>query len=213
MMKKDGLENARIIDHLKGKGYSYEQISDALTQAEIKANVEGVPAPAPTPQPSTHPSGMQPSMMSEGRPPAMQHHEPSPPPPAMPQPSFVPPMPQQHAVNVSNIDRGMDERIAEVAEAIISEKWQKMMEDVGDFSVWKDRVRTSITSMKQEILRVEQRFETLQKAILGKVNEYDKNITNVGSDIKALEKLLQKIIQPLTENVNELGRITKELKK
>ncbi len=43
--------------------------------------------------------------------------------------------------------------------------------------------------------------------------EYDQNILNVGTEIKVMEKVFQKVLPTLTENVNELSRITKGMKK
>ena len=95
----------------------------------------------------------------------------------------------------------------------MNEKWQSLIENFGDIGLWKDRVRIEVSSIKQEILRLENRFENLQKAILGKIKSYDENIVEVGSDIKALEKVFAKILDPLTTNIKELDRITKQLKK
>ena len=55
-------------------------------------------------------------------------------------------------------------------------------------------------------------FETLHKGILGKVGEYDQNLTNLGAEIKAMEKVFSKILPTFTENVNELSRLAKDLK-
>ena len=41
-------------------------------------------------------------------------------------------------------------------------------------------------------------FDGLHKAILGKIGEYDKNLVNIGTDIKAMEKVFQKVIPILT---------------
>ncbi len=211
LLKQQGADNSEIIERLKNKGYTYEEISDALTQAEMKSYVGEAP-PAPT---STAGSRMQPSMMGSQMQPlsaprapmqrelTQQHFQPM-------APVMQVSMPQP--MNLGSQDRYADERIEEIAESIINEKWQKMMEDVGDINVWKEKIKTDVVSMKQEILRVETRFEDLQKAVLGKVSEYDVNIRDVGVEIKALEKLLQKIIEPLTRNVNELSKITEKLK-
>ena len=45
-----------------------------------------------------------------------------------------------------------------------------------------------------------------------KVSEYDKNITDVGIEIKAMEKVFEKVLPSLTENVNKLDRLAKSSK-
>lgn len=109
-------------------------------------------------------------------------------------------------------DTSSTDKIHEIAEAIINEKWQELLSSVGNIAVWKEKVDTNILSMKQEIVRINDRFDNLQNAVLGKVKEYDVDMKNVNTEMKALEKVFERIIEPLTSNVKELNRITKELK-
>ena len=104
------------------------------------------------------------------------------------------------------------DKIHEIAEGIINERWEEFVAHIGDLAVWKERTETSILSIKQEIIRINQRFENLQTAVLGKVTEYDADIKDVHTEMKALEKVFEKITEPLVVNIKELGRITKELK-
>ena len=60
---------------------------------------------------------------------------------------------------------------------------------------------------------MEERFENLQKAILGRVEDYNRTISTVGTEMKALEGVLERILQPLVSNIKELSRITEDLKK
>ena len=105
------------------------------------------------------------------------------------------------------------EQIQEIAESIIEEKWQEFMSQMGDFDIWRDRVNREIGSVKQELIRTQDRFNNLQKAVLGKVSDYNENILDLGTEMKALEKVFEKILDPLTTNIKELERITNKLKK
>lgn len=87
-----------------------------------------------------------------------------------------------------------------------------MTKRLGNLSLWKSRVETEITAIKQEILRMQGSFQNLQNAIAGKLNDYNQNIINVNSEMKALEGVLQKIIEPLSQNIKELNRISNDLK-
>ena len=53
----------------------------------------------------------------------------------------------------------------------------------------------------------------MQQEIIGRIKDYDHKLVEVGTDDKAVEKLLQNILSPLTENVRELKRVTERLKK
>ena len=87
------------------------------------------------------------------------------------------------------------------------------MSEMGGFDIWRDRVNREIGSVKQELVRTQDRFNNLQKAVLGKVSEYNENILNIGTEMKALEKVFEKILEPLTTNIKELEKITERLKK
>lgn len=112
-----------------------------------------------------------------------------------------------------SVDRIRKEEVEALIEQIIEEKWDALTVNVGDISIWKERVRTEVISIKQELLRLEHRFEELNKAVLGKVKDYDKSVRTVGTDVKAIEKVLQKILPTLTTNIKELKRVTEKLKK
>lgn len=123
-------------------------------------------------------------------------------------PQTIQPLPQTNYSATSAIDE-----IEELVESVVEEKWRSLMENFGNIGLWKEKVRTDLLSIKQELVRIENRFENLQKAVLGRIQSYDKNITDVGSEVRALEKVLEKILNPLTTNIKELTRITEKLKK
>jgi len=100
----------------------------------------------------------------------------------------------------------------EIAEALVDEKWHKMMEELGDINAWKEKTNNDVNAIKQEIMRMQNRFENLQNSVVGRVKEYDHSISDVGIEIKALGKLLSNIISPLTTNVKALEKLIKDLK-
>jgi len=90
--------------------------------------------------------------------------------------------------------------------------WQEFSKIKQGKGVFKDKVKTELISIKQELLRTQERFENLQKAVIGKVAEYNKGLSTVSTDITALEKVFEKILVPLTTNIRELKKVTTELK-
>jgi len=106
-----------------------------------------------------------------------------------------------------------NDQMQEMIEEVIEEKWGNMVEKFGDLGLWKERTNRDIISLKQELVRTQDKFNQLQRAVLGKVSEYNDNISNLGSEMKALERVFEKIVEPLTTNIKELQRITERLKK
>lgn len=189
-MKSQGLQDQQIIENLKKENYSFQEINDALEQSEIVKTVNQ----RPFEEPLDFPVPPTPSTMSN-----YQVSSPS-----------VQTIPQQSFFDPSS--RLTMDRIEEIAESIINEKWSELTKEFGNFNSWKEKVNTDVLSIKQEIVRTQDRFENLQKAVLGKINEYNESVVSVSTEMKALEKVLERIINPLTTNIKELSRITEELK-
>ncbi len=201
-------------------------MADRLNEIKKQVSNDDIMNP-PTP---SNPQGMIPSIVGKGKQQQDQKQE------QIPQQDQenMPPKPQQQQEEQMNDPymqssqsppagpsmnipqqgmQGSTEDFQELAESIINEKWEELVSSVGNITLWKEKVQTDISSIKQEILRLEGRFENLQKAVLGRVEEYHSKISDVGSDIKALEQVFEKILQPLTTNIKELGKITEDLKK
>lgn len=186
-LRNQGLDDKEIAERLRNQGYSPVQVSEALNQADIKKGVGGMEV-----------SALPPEEINEV--------------PLPPTPSPAPPRTEVVAPSIPE-SRLAEEDIQRLIESIIEERWQEVVSSIGDISIWKSKVEDELTSIKQEIVRVEERFSNLERGIFGRVEEYHKGMEEVGAEIKALEKVFEKILEPLTSNIKELGRITKEFKK
>ena len=204
-LRQKGMSKDQIASSLERDNYSQNQIADAINQAEIKRSVAG-----------SYPYSEQNSMRqleNMAPSPSMRDMEPSTQPdsqdyedyPSQPQFQQQPMMPSQ-----SNYQ---EEHVEELVESVVNEKWEELTGKVGDIAIWKETTRNELEAIKQEILRMGQRMENLQRAVIGKVNDYNKDIQNMGTDIKALEQVLQKILGPLTTNVKELSKIAEVIKR
>jgi hypothetical protein len=77
---------------------------------------------------------------------------------------------------------------------------------------WKDRTENIIIKIQGDFENLRKDYDNLTKGVLGKVGEYNQNISNIGVEIKAMEKVFEKVLPLFTENVHTLDRITKEMK-
>ncbi|MBI5002495.1 hypothetical protein HZC31_03860 [Candidatus Woesearchaeota archaeon] len=123
------------------------------------------------------------------------------------QQNFAPPGGQSYGPSFET------QRIEELAEAIIDEKWNEIVRSINKIIDWKERVEARVTKMEQQLDDMNKNFDMLHKGVLGKISEYDRNLTNVGAEIKAMDKVFQKVLPSLTENVSELSRITSGMRK
>lgn len=100
-----------------------------------------------------------------------------------------------------------------IVEQIIEEKWQDLQKDLGKINEWKDLLTSRIDKLEQGVLDMRTDLDGLHKAIVARIGEYDKTLMDVGTEIKAMEKVFQKVLPELTGNIQELSRITKNAKK
>ncbi|MEK6946130.1 MAG: hypothetical protein AABX32_00835 [Nanoarchaeota archaeon] len=185
MMKQQGYTNGQITQLLQSQGYTTTQISDAINQGSLSGNFEN-------PRQET---GMSDYGQSDYEQPYTQQQ---------PQPqNFQPPH------EISNPMTMDDERIQEITEAIIEEKWQEFAGDMRRVIEWKDRSEDRIAKVEQQLIDLRLSIDSLTKSLVGKITSYDQNILDVGTEIKAMEKVFQKVLPTLTENVNKLDRMAK----
>lgn len=100
-----------------------------------------------------------------------------------------------------------------LVEQIIHEKWQDFQKDISKVNEWKDVMNSRLDRMEQSMTDLRADLEGLHKAIVSRVGEYDKTLMDVGTEIKAMEKVFQKVLPELTSNVQELSKMTKSAKK
>ncbi|MAG78701.1 hypothetical protein CL616_05040 [archaeon] len=188
-MMEQGLTNEEITRSLEGQGYNLDQISTAMNQSQIGA-----------------PAGMQESTMQD-----------------IPIPEQAPVQevaPEQYAApDMSQYQQQLPQQqtsyedIQAIVEEILEEKWKEFIKDVGDVGLWKSKISDDLEATKQELVRTQKRLEDLQVAVLGKVKDYSKTMQDIGTDMKALEKVFGNILEPLTKNIKELNKVTENIKK
>ncbi len=100
----------------------------------------------------------------------------------------------------------------ELAESIVEEKWHEFTRELGKVTEWKDTTTSRMDKYDQAITDMKADLDNLHKAIVSKISEYDKNLLDVGTEIKAMEKVFQKVLPELTGSVAELSRITKTVR-
>ncbi len=193
-MQDKGYDNNQIVEALKRNGYSSTQIFDALNQSNLKSG-----APQDPPEGFEQGNDMNTPELSQaqgrysGSDQAQQSGD-----------------DQYYAGS----DPGASsEEVEELVERIIEEKWDELAQDINKVVEWKNGVEAKLIKLEQRFDSLQQDFDKVHQAILGKIGEYDKHIMNVGAEVKSMEKVFSKVLPVFTENVNELSRITDNIKK
>ena len=189
-MQQQGLSNNQIIQILQRQGYNQTQVYDALNQAALKSTITGS-SPIPGGDLASPITTPPPGLGSQG-------------PPSYAQQSYNP---EQRTVQA-----GSNVSFEEVAESIIEEKWKELLKRQEKDREWRDNAEIRLGKVEQQILDLRNELDNLHRAIVSKIGDYDKSLLSVGTEIRAMEKVFQKILPELTENVSELSRITKNAK-
>jgi len=98
----------------------------------------------------------------------------------------------------------------ELIESIVDERWKKLKVELKKLEDWKSSQSTKVDKLEQGLSDVQSSVESLHKAIVGKLSEYDKSLLDVGTEIKAMEKVFQKVLPELTSSVQTLSGMAKK---
>jgi len=209
-----GLSESEIIRRLTEDGHSPVQIADALNQAKIKKEIsretdmrpsiletkeDYIPRPSRAPKPmAMAPGASAPIITTQG--PVTVTAE-------------YPTYPYQYPTYEEPQQPKMEtEAIEEIAEEIVNEKWLEIKSKVMDVIEWKTYAEKRINSLDERIKRIELSMDRLQAALLSKVQEYGRNVKDLGSEMAGLEGAFGKILSPFVDNMKELNKITGDLK-
>ncbi|MFC2136033.1 hypothetical protein ACFLTH_15570 [Bacteroidota bacterium] len=202
-MKSQGMDNNRIIQTLQRDGYSSSQIFEAMNQSDMTPAVSGaspeevkkeVQSGSPPMDSSGSPASPQASMTPQEQPVSSGFKQPNP--SLGPIPNF-----QQETP-----------RVEEIVESIIEEKWEEIVRDISKIVEWKNTTDSKLTALEHDFASLKDEFDKLHQAVIGKIGEYDRNILNVGAEVKAMEKVFSKVLPVFTEKVNQLSDVADSFK-
>ena len=182
-LRQQGLTDDLIMDELAEKGYSQPQIDQALEQFPDQTETEE----------------------EYGAP-----EEPSAPSPRMPAMGRLNSYSSEPAASgeMGNIY----ERIEEIAESMIDEKWDDLIAEVKKIVEWKEKMEEKQGKMISELEKLKENFKELHKGVLGKLEDYDTQMREVGTELKAVGKVFKDVIPTFVDNVKELKDITKKVR-
>ena len=203
-MRQSGQSNSQIVQSLQRAGFKPHQIFDAMNQADMTA---AGPVPQPD-DPTQDPFSQQFEQAPAPDQFVPQQFDQQP----TQQPQYVPPQyPPQQQQQSSDQGIGQD-RVEELVEQIIDEKWTELMKNINKIIEWKNSIESRMAVLEQRFKDLKGNVDSLQAGVVDKINDYDQSVQAVGTDIKAMEQVFQKVLPTLTDNVNELSRITKGIK-
>jgi hypothetical protein len=113
----------------------------------------------------------------------------------------------------SGADGNIYERIQEIAETMIDEKWDELLAEVKKIVEWKEKVEEKQLKIESDVQKLKDDFNVLHQGVLGKLEDYDTRMRDVGTDLKAVGRVFKDVIPEFVENVKELSSVTERMKK
>ena len=105
------------------------------------------------------------------------------------------------------------ERMEEIAEGLIDEKWDELIAEVKKIVEWKEMVEQAQRKLQNDVDKLKEDFNLLHQGVLGKLEDYDTRMRDVGTELKAVGKVFKDVVPVFVENVKELRDITGKVKK
>lgn len=183
-LRQQGLSDDIVVDELSQRGYAQQQISEAIAMADQA----GSSGPSAYNMP-----GVQAMPMAGPMPSAQE-------------------MPAQPAYQ-DNMNNNIYERIEEITESMIDERWDDLIVEVKKIIEWKNKMEEKQVKLANDVEKLKEDFKMLHEAVLGKLEDYDARMQAVGTDLKAVGKVFKDVIPTFVENVKELSSLKEELKK
>lgn len=212
-MQKLGIGNEEIIKRLQDEGISPKEISEALDQSKVKSAIESdsigemqpsvMPAPTSEFVPMPYSNSEEAPMQAMEMPEQMQAEQA----PLMQGEYSYQSYPQQQ-YQAYEYQRADTETITEIAEQIVAEKLQKTEKQILEITAFKTETAGKISNVDERLRRIEMLIDRLQTSILGKIGEYGKNVSDLKEEMLTTQESFSKILNPLTENIEELRKIT-----
>ncbi|MBI2151971.1 hypothetical protein HYU21_04555 [Candidatus Woesearchaeota archaeon] len=110
-------------------------------------------------------------------------------------------------------DDNIYDRIEEITENMIDEKWDELIAEVKKIIQWKEKVEEKQNKLVSDVDKMKEDFKTLHGGVLGKLEEYDERMQDVGTELKAVGRVFKDVVPEFVENVKELRSLKEEWKR
>ena len=197
-LQAQGMEDRDVAKTLREKGFSPKEVIDAISQSKIKAEVEGTPGMQESPQyaqPQYSPQEQYPQQeqMPQSYPYPQQY-------PQAVQPDYSQYPQQGYAYSPAPEST---ESLKEIAEEVAEEKVSELREKFASALQNKKEDDSKAQDMERRIKQLENSFQQLQSAILGKIADYSKDLRNMTDEMHATQETFKKVLNPVVDKVRE----------
>ncbi len=117
------------------------------------------------------------------------------------------------ATQSSQISPELIEKVQEISETIIEEKWDELIGNVKKIVDWKNRMEERINKISERMDVLEKEMSDLRNSIFSKIKDYDTHISEFSTDLKALQKVFGDMLPEFVSGIHQLKEIIDKAKK
>ena len=100
----------------------------------------------------------------------------------------------------------------ELVEKIVKEKWKGVEGRVSTLEETKVELTNQVHDLQDELNELKSKYVQLQEDSTVRIEEYGKDLEGVGSQIKAMQRIMQNIIPDIAKNVKDLNDVVMKIK-
>lgn len=183
-----GYSNQQIIGALQAQGFKSHQIYDALSQADMNdSRVREVPFENGNLDESPKQASIE--------------------------------YPQQQETGYANypqgqagLDTDMVDKIQQISEQIIEERWTDIVNNMRKVAEWKERTEDRIKNVELKLGVLTEQVKSIEESVLDRMKQYDTHVVQFSSDFKAMEMVFKDVIPKFTQGIQELSRLVDDFK-
>ena len=203
-MRQQGQTDSQIIQNLQREGISPREINESISQSQIKSELINPQDYNQSDNQSQYgEEQMQQSLSQMNTPQAgfgqyqgfaqQEGQEPMQGSQMMPDQGYQTNQYQDYAQAVDMAT------INEIADQIVEEKTNQLKKQIATLIKFKEEKTSEIDMLNQRLSKIENSFNDLQMAIIGRIGEYGQDIKNIAKEMHMTQDSFSKIINPLTD--------------
>jgi uncharacterized protein YfkK (UPF0435 family) len=102
-------------------------------------------------------------------------------------------------------------KVEEIAEAIIEEKWNILIDSVSKIVDWKERVDNTIEELTEKVKEINSKLDHVNDGVREKIDEYSKDISDIKADVMAQNKVLKKALPDIVSRASDEAIVIPEI--
>ncbi|GEM_PF-3890071 len=99
------------------------------------------------------------------------------------------------------------ETTTEIIEQIIAKKIREISNELNNIKKQNVYLEKEIENLKERLKRIEDNFDYLQRALIGKISEFESNTKLIQKDLDNIHGTMSKLMNPLIDNYNETKKL------